>query len=54
MTRIVARSLRCGAVWVWMVFAAALVLTAACTDLTVPRVTEQVDDTLQDSLSNAG
>jgi hypothetical protein len=48
------RWLRSGTLWVWLVFAAALVVTAACTDVNVPPVTKELDDTLQDSLNHAG
>lgn len=46
--------LRSGTFWVWLLFAAALTVTVACTDVNVPPVTEQVDDTLQDTLNHAG
>lgn len=55
MNRNGARWGRSRAFWVWMVFAAALFLSAACSDVTAPRVTKEVDDTLaQDSTERAG
>ena len=50
----VVRWARCRAVWVWLAFAAALVVSAACTDSTAPRVTKQVEDTILDTLDHAG
>ena len=48
------RWVRYRTLWVWVVFAAALVLSAACSDLTVPRFTQQGDDTLVQDTSKAG
>jgi hypothetical protein len=49
------RWLRSRVLWVWLMFAGALLLSAACSDVTAPRVTKQVDDTLApDSAEHAG
>ena len=38
--------IRLGAVWVWIVFASALVLASACHDTTAPKVMPPEDDSI--------
>ncbi|MBE0591837.1 MAG: hypothetical protein IH616_05485 [Gemmatimonadales bacterium] len=54
MTRNAARWVRSRALWFWTVFAAALVFSAACSDVTTPRIIKDVGDSAQDSTQNAG
>lgn len=49
MTTSVVTWVRCRAVWVWLAFAAALLVSAACSDANSPRIIEPVEDSLQDS-----
>ena len=46
--------LRRGAVWVWIIFASALVLASACTDTTAPRYIPSPEDSIPDDTSEVG
>ncbi len=46
--------LRRGAVWVWLVFASALVLASACTDTQAPRYIPSPEDSIPEDTSEVG
>jgi hypothetical protein len=46
--------LRRPALWIWVVCVVAVGAAAACSDVQPPRVTDETEDTLQDSIKNAG
>jgi hypothetical protein len=43
-----------GAVWVWLVFASALVLASACTDTQAPRYVPDPEDSIPEDTTEVG